>query len=82
MLIEETRTEVAIGGMRNNDCRERVSQCLTRVKGVKCVDVSLLRAVAVVVHSPPCQSAQLLSAVRGLGYASELGQSHGRDAGV
>lgn len=63
------RTVLAILGMRSNACRERVAEVLGRVDGVIDVNVSLIRAQAVVVYSSPCDAAALVDAVTGAGYA-------------
>ncbi len=67
-----SRTVLVILGMRDNSCRERVSEVLGQVKGVRHVTVSLIRARAVVEHEPPCEAPELLRAVVNAGYGAEL----------
>lgn len=71
------RTVLAISGMRDNDCRERVCRALGRVNGVKDVSVSLIRARAVVEHHQPCDPAELVRAVTGAGYGATLDGMNG-----
>jgi copper chaperone CopZ len=54
--------------MRDNSCRERVSDALGGVDGVQDVSVSLLRAMAIVEHAPTCGVAELITAVEMAGY--------------
>lgn len=72
MSSEATRTVLAIMGMRDNSCRERVSEVLGGVKGVRSVGVSLIRARAVIEHEALCESADLVWAVVNAGYGATL----------
>jgi copper chaperone CopZ len=56
--------------MRSNSCREEIAEALERVKGVKNVVVSLIRARAVVVCEPPCGPAELIGAVESAGFGA------------
>ena len=67
-----TRTVLVILGMRDNSCRERVSEVLGQVKGVRHVTVSLIRARALVEHEMPCGPAELVQAVVEAGYSAAL----------
>ena len=67
-----TRTVLLLVGMRDHRCRERIAHALGSVAGVREVDVNLYRALATVVHGPPCGAAALLRAVRGTGYGAAL----------
>jgi copper chaperone CopZ len=69
---EATRTVLMIMGMRDNSCRERVSDALGAVKGALSVNVSLIRARAVIEHTAPCEPAQLVWAVVNAGYGAAL----------
>ena len=75
-----------ITGMRNNSCRERIAEVLGRVKGVKDVNVNLIRARAVVECVPPCTGERLVNAVMSAGYGATwmvskraAGRGHGRN---
>lgn len=59
-------------GMRNNSCRERLSDVLGQIKGVMTVNVSLIRARAVIEHEPPCEPAELVWVVVKAGYGAAL----------
>lgn len=79
MSSEVTKTLLVIMGMRDNSCRERVSEVLGNVKGVRNVNVSLIRARAVVEHEAPCVAADLVWAVVNAGYDAALDGSGRRD---
>lgn len=64
------RTVLLIAGMRDNACRERLSEVLSGVEGVEEVHVSLLRAIAVVHHHPSCETGALVDAVAHAGYSA------------
>ncbi len=66
-------------GMRDNSCRERISEVLGSVKGVRSVNVSLIRARAVIEHEASCEPADLVSAVVNAGYGAALDGPGRRD---
>lgn len=70
-----TTALLMIMGMRNNSCRERVTEVLARVAGVKDVNVSLLRALATVLYESPCDPEQLVLVVVNAGYGAVLYRS-------
>ena len=72
MLTGAKKTAIAISGMRNNACRERVARALERVRGVHDVNVSLIRARASVLHDPACEPDHLINAVSSAGYGAAL----------
>lgn len=72
MPPEATRTVLVIMGMRDNACRERVSEVLGQVKGVRNVTVSLIRARAIVEHERPCEPSELISVMVKAGYGAAL----------
>jgi copper chaperone CopZ len=78
----ETRTELLIVGMRGNSCRELVAEVLTRVPGVRDVQVSLLRARAVVVREAGCKESELIRAVMEAGFGATLRTSEARSDGA
>ncbi|HVZ93395.1 MAG TPA: heavy metal-associated domain-containing protein [Phycisphaerales bacterium] len=55
-------------GMRGNSCREKIMEALRGVPGVKDVNVSLIRARAVVICEPTCGAVELIEAVKDAGY--------------
>ncbi len=65
-------TVLAISGMRDNACRERVAEALARVDGAVDVSVSLIRARAIVVHGAACPPDALVRAVGDAGYHAAL----------
>jgi copper chaperone CopZ len=67
-----TRIVLLLTGMRNNSCRERIADVLGRVKGVKDVNVNLIRARAVVVCEATCSAAVLVDAVVAAGYGATV----------
>ena len=67
-----TRTVLNIMGMRDNACRERISEALAAIDGVEEVDINLHRARARILHTPPCRPADLLSAIVEAGYGASL----------
>jgi copper chaperone CopZ len=64
-----------ITGMKDNACREIVTEVLESVNGVNAVQVNLVRASAVVVHEPSCTSADLIAAVGRRGYVAAIASS-------
>lgn len=72
------RIMLLLSGMRSNACRERLSDALRRVAGVKDVSVSLIRGSAVVLFTAPCNAAALIRAVKHAGNASEGGTGRTR----
>ena len=73
-------TALVIMGMRDNSCRERISDVLGRINGVVSVSVSLIRARAIVEHEPPCESAHLVWAVVNAGFGAALDSPAGTQA--
>lgn len=71
------RAVLAVFGMRNNSCRESVAEALGRVEGATDVSVSLIRARAIVMYVPPCDTAALIRAVEGAGYGAMMDGRHG-----
>lgn len=69
-----SRTILWITGMRDNDCRERLTEALDAVRGVIDVDVALMRGQATVTHEPTCTPLDLLRAVGAAGYAATLAE--------
>jgi copper chaperone CopZ len=67
-----TRIVLLIMGMRDNACREQIAEALGRVRGVVDVNVSLMRARAVVAFSPPCSEADLIRAVVRAGFGATV----------
>jgi copper chaperone CopZ len=65
---DNQRTAMIVIGMQDNASRERVVDSLWRVDGVRDVSVSLVRARAVIVHSPDCPPEHLRRAVRDAGF--------------
>lgn len=59
-----------VSGMRSNLCRERMIALLDCVDGVIDVSVSLFRARAVVLFTPPCNTDSLVRAAELAGYAA------------
>lgn len=68
MVVEVTSAVLAITGMQGNPCRERVTDVLGNIEGVRSVDVSLIRAQATVVFGHPCNTAQLLASLQAAGF--------------
>lgn len=68
-----SKTVLWIVGMRDNLCRERVTEALGRAAGVREVQVSLIRARAVVVHGAACDAAMLIREVEKAGYGAMVG---------
>lgn len=68
------RTVLAVMGMRDNACRERLADALTGLEGVEDVDVSLHQARAVIVYREPCVLEALLGAVVRAGFGAALGE--------
>jgi cation transport ATPase len=77
MPTPETRTILLLTGMKDNRCREAVTEALQSVHGVSQVYVNLIRARATIVHAANCVREQLLDAVRsaGLGVTAADGSS-------
>jgi copper chaperone CopZ len=67
-----TRTVLIIMGMRDNACRERIAKLLAAIDGVQEVDINLHRARARVLHTPPCQPADLVWSIVQAGYGASL----------
>jgi copper chaperone CopZ len=67
------KTIVLVSGMRDNACRERIADALARVRGVRDVEVSLMRGRAVVCHDGQCKTDELVLAVKRSGYSASLG---------
>lgn len=61
-----------ITGMRDNACRDRITEALIAVPGVRDADVSLFHATARVVHALSCTPQSLMSAVASAGYRAFL----------
>ena len=80
MTTRPTKTVLAIVGMRNNECRERIAEALARVSGVRTADVNLFRASATVIHDPTCNSDDLARVVMELGYGIAAQDSRARPA--
>lgn len=78
MAVGAKKAVLNVSGMRDNACRERVLAALARVRGVKDVSVSLIRARAVIVYDAPCATAELVRAVKSAGYGALL--HHAYDA--
>lgn len=74
LLVHEgfVRTVLVVMGMRDNACRERISEVLGQVKGVTSVSVSLIRARATIDHEQSCKPAELVWAVLKAGYGAAL----------
>jgi copper chaperone CopZ len=72
MQVRVTRCVLLVIGMRNNECRERICNALRQVQGVKDVNVSLIRAQAMVLYEPPCEAAALTDAVVAAGYGATV----------
>lgn len=69
-----------ITGMRDNACRERITEAIASIAGVKDVDVNLYRCRATIVHESQCVATELIRTVEKAGYAAELivsGRSNG-----
>jgi copper chaperone CopZ len=75
-----TKTVLLIIGMRDNSCRECVTGVLERIEGVMDVNVSLLRARAMVMHEPSCGGAELIRELEKAGYGATLASGNGEDA--
>ena len=67
-----TRTVLNVIGMRDNACRERISEALAAIDGVEEVDINLHRARARILHTLPCRPADLVSAIVEAGYGASL----------
>jgi copper chaperone CopZ len=65
------QTLLAISGMRDNDCRERLLDAIRRVDGVTDVRLSLIRGRAEITHDSTCDPAALIQAVVRAGYAAQ-----------
>lgn len=72
MPIGAKRAVLNLLGMRDNFCRERIAEVLGRVEGVTEVNVSLIRARAIVVYESPCEPTDLVRAVQIAGYGVSL----------
>ena len=72
MSSKAIRTVLVIMGMRDNSCRERISAVLRSVEGVRSVDVSLIRARAVIEHEATAEPAHLVWAIVNAGYGAAL----------
>lgn len=70
MLPDATRTLVLIAGMRDNGCREVVTQALETVPGVSDVRVNLYRACALIVHDNSCDEMEFISAIENAGFGA------------
>lgn len=74
----ESQTSILIGGMRDNRCRERLTEALERVTGVRHAEVSLYRGRAIVSHDARCTLSSLLRTIEEAGYTAKLnGKDHG-----
>jgi len=62
------RIVLVIWGMRNNECRERILEVLGQVEGVVQVEVSLIRARALLVCGATCEATRLVETVSAAGY--------------
>lgn len=72
-------TVLMIMGMRDNACRERIVDALGKVRGVRDVDVNLMRARATVTHERTCDASELVWAVVRAGFGAALdgvGRAH------
>lgn len=78
MLEHGTKTMLAIVGMRDNACRERVAEALKGVNGVHEAHVSLIRARAVVFHARSCDPLDLVCAVVCAGYGASIAAPEAR----
>lgn len=65
-----TRTVLAISGMKDNASRELVVEALEGVGGVREVRVRLLRAAATIWHDAGSPAAELIRAVEGAGFGA------------
>ncbi len=72
VCAEVTSAVLAIAGMQKNTCRERITEVLGSLEGVRSVDVSLIRAEAVVVYGQPCDISQILESLQAAGYEAEV----------
>lgn len=72
MVSGAKKAVLEISGMRANSCRERLAEVLGRVNGVQDVNVSLIRARAVVVYTSPCEPVEIVRAVQRAGYGAAL----------
>lgn len=68
MESDATRIVLLLTGMRTNACRERIAEELRRIKGVREVSVSFIRAETTVIFVPPCRAEDLIEAVKAAGY--------------
>ena len=66
------QTVLMIIGMRDNSCRERLVDVLEKLDGVTDVQISLMRARAVVTHQPSCDPADLVWAIVNAGFGAAL----------
>ena len=82
MTPATTRTALAIMGMRDNACRERIAEVLEAVPGVRDVDVNLHRARATIVHERSSTLDALLGAVVRAGYGASLNGAEPDRAGT
>lgn len=73
-----TRILLIVTGMRDNACRERVAEALSRQRGVTEVEVSLARGMAGVTRDESCSAARLIELLGAAGYpACTPGGAHG-----
>lgn len=72
-----TVSRMALAGMRDNACGERVIAALSRISGVTEVGVSLIRACAEVDHGRGCQAARPAGAVAATGCVARVTDERG-----
>jgi copper chaperone CopZ len=68
----KTKTVLLIAGMKDNGCREIVTEALGNVRGVREVHVNLYRGHAIISHEAHCEAADLIAAVQRAGYGASL----------
>ncbi|MCL4209449.1 MAG: heavy-metal-associated domain-containing protein [Phycisphaeraceae bacterium] len=71
-MSRDTQTSILIGGMRDNRCRERLTEALERVRGVHHVEVSLYRGRAIVSHDASCTGEALRRVIEEAGYNASI----------
>lgn len=74
LSVSMSRTLLLITGMRDNGCREIVTQALEILRGVSDVEVNLYRARAAIVHDSKVLPSELIEAVERVGYAASIGR--------
>lgn len=74
--FRRAKVVLLISGMRENACRVKVEEALSRIAGVIDVGVSLMRAGGVVEYQTPCTEGELLRAVERAGFTATVSKEY------